>query len=422
MRECPIHSLGRLVDVGPHTAKRVSKTDLTRYLPRPYAFYLLDRGLVAFLPDRWSAGRAGSGGLIGWTRRGRGHSFLGLGELPPPDIYSRPCPTSRASWTRRGRRPDGRGGAAAAGLRRAAQAGRRAAGPGEAGPDAAATALVHEAYLRLVDVATAQHWNSRGHFFAAAAEAMRRILVEQGPPQAASQTRRRATDRCPSIPRPGRRRLRRDEELLALDDCASTGSPATIPQAAQLVKLRYFAGLSVEEAAAGPGHLRRHGLRHWAFARPRWRVLLELPMRCRPDKSHFFLRQPSRDPSHWRVRDSKEVPHHESRKEPRAVFFELCRQCAGGAVDLRLGRGLRGRRRGVAPTGGSVAELPTGTPAVSSDWRRCPGSRWPPSTSRFTKAPAPSSARTSCWSRSARAASASSSWPSRPSRSAARSP
>jgi RNA polymerase sigma factor (TIGR02999 family) len=109
-----------------------------------------------------------------------------------------------------------------------------------------ATALVHEAYIRLVDTEKAQHWNSRGHFFAAAAEAMRRILIENA--------RRKA-----SLKR-GAGWIRRDldennlvapqvlAELLALDGALDKLAQADA-QAAELVKLRYFAGLTVKQAA-----------------------------------------------------------------------------------------------------------------------------------------------------------------------------
>jgi RNA polymerase sigma factor (TIGR02999 family) len=127
-----------------------------------------------------------------------------------------------------------------------------------------ATALVHEAYLRLVDVEQAQHWNSRGHFFAAAAEAMRRILVENA--------RRKGT-----LKRGGRRaREALDEgnlvapqvsdELLALDEALSQLA-GTDPQAAELVKLRYFAGLTVKQAAEALGISPRAADFLWAFAR-----------------------------------------------------------------------------------------------------------------------------------------------------------
>jgi RNA polymerase sigma factor (TIGR02999 family) len=135
-----------------------------------------------------------------------------------------------------------------------------------------ATALVHEAYLRLVDTAQAQHWNSRGHFFAAAAEAMRRILVEQA--------RRKQADKRGG----GRQRVPLDEadiayfpdddDILAIDE-ALTLLAAEDPQAARLIQLRYFAGLSLEDAAALVGISRSSAYEHWAYARVRLRCLLD---------------------------------------------------------------------------------------------------------------------------------------------------
>ena len=127
-----------------------------------------------------------------------------------------------------------------------------------------ATALVHDAYIRLVDVDKAQHWNSRGHFFAAAAEAMRRILVDNA---RRKQSQKRGGDR---------RRLDLDQVTAAtsehaddvLDiDAALGGLAATDPQAADLVKLRYFAGLSIPEAAAVLGISPRSADFLWAYAR-----------------------------------------------------------------------------------------------------------------------------------------------------------
>jgi RNA polymerase sigma factor (TIGR02999 family) len=134
-----------------------------------------------------------------------------------------------------------------------------------------ATALVHEAYLRLVDVEEAQQWNSRGHFFAAAAEAMRRILVEQA--------RRKQRHRHGG----GRHRVslvelpaveRSPEDLLAVDE-ALTKLAAEDAAAADLVKLRFYAGFSVEEAADALGISRAQGYRHWTFARAWLRCALD---------------------------------------------------------------------------------------------------------------------------------------------------
>jgi RNA polymerase sigma factor (TIGR02999 family) len=127
-----------------------------------------------------------------------------------------------------------------------------------------ATALVHEAYLRLVDVEQAQQWNSRGHFFAAAAEAMRRILVEAA--RRKGRVRhggglRRADWLDVDVAAPAD-----DEQILLLDE-ALTRLAAVRPQAAELVKLRFFSGLTVEEAAPLLGLSPRTGRRLWVFAR-----------------------------------------------------------------------------------------------------------------------------------------------------------
>src|SRR5712692_2993940 len=109
-----------------------------------------------------------------------------------------------------------------------------------------ATALVHEAYLRLVDDDQAQHWNSRGHFFAAAAEAMRRILIDN----ARRKHRRKHGGSRAKVDLDGLEVAapEKSDELLALDE-ALAQLTATDPQAAELVKLRYFAGLTIRQAA-----------------------------------------------------------------------------------------------------------------------------------------------------------------------------
>jgi RNA polymerase sigma factor (TIGR02999 family) len=127
-----------------------------------------------------------------------------------------------------------------------------------------ATALVHEAYLRLVDVHQAQHWNSRGHFFAAAAEAMRRILIDRAREKLAlkrggDRTRVPLDEVDPPAGTP-------PEDLLALDETLKQLTRLD-PTAGQLVKLRYFAGLSVEEVAATMGLSTATAYRHWTFAR-----------------------------------------------------------------------------------------------------------------------------------------------------------
>jgi RNA polymerase sigma factor (TIGR02999 family) len=127
-----------------------------------------------------------------------------------------------------------------------------------------ATALVHEAYLRLVGPADAARWDSHGHFFAAAAEAMRRILVDHA--------RRKAAARRGG----GLARLELDPDLaaaseprgdlLALDE-ALDRLALEHPLHAEVVKLRYFAGLSLPETAAALGLSERTAGRHWAYAR-----------------------------------------------------------------------------------------------------------------------------------------------------------
>lgn len=126
------------------------------------------------------------------------------------------------------------------------------------------TALVHEAYLRLVDVERAQHWNSRGHFFAAAAEAMRRILVEQA---RRKQSKKRGGELVRvALPEEIADAQPRRDDLLALDE-ALDRLERHDSQAAGLVKLRYFAGLSHQEAAESLGLSRGAADRLWALAR-----------------------------------------------------------------------------------------------------------------------------------------------------------
>jgi RNA polymerase sigma factor (TIGR02999 family) len=127
-----------------------------------------------------------------------------------------------------------------------------------------ATALVHEAYLRLVGKDHGPLWDNRGHFFAAAAEAMRRILVERARHKATlkhgGKVRRLDLDRLgPSADDQAQEFLDLDEALSQLE--------THHPQAAQLVKLRYFAGLTHQQAAEALGIGRRAGDRLWALAR-----------------------------------------------------------------------------------------------------------------------------------------------------------
>jgi RNA polymerase sigma factor (TIGR02999 family) len=127
-----------------------------------------------------------------------------------------------------------------------------------------ATALVHDAYIRLVDVEKAQHWNSRGHFFGAAAEAMRRILVEKARRQRrlkrGGDLQRAELDALQfTIEGPG-------TDILALDE-ALTELGKKKPEILELVKLRYFAGLTVDEAANALGIASSTADRHWTYAR-----------------------------------------------------------------------------------------------------------------------------------------------------------
>jgi RNA polymerase sigma factor (TIGR02999 family) len=127
-----------------------------------------------------------------------------------------------------------------------------------------ATALVHEAYLRLVDAEGGGAWNSRGHFFAAAAEAMRRILVNRA-------RDKRRLKRGGDWERVEVKDLASDQaagslDILALDE-ALDGLTREESACAELVKLRFFAGLTQEEAALALGVTRRTANRYWAFAR-----------------------------------------------------------------------------------------------------------------------------------------------------------
>jgi RNA polymerase sigma factor (TIGR02999 family) len=134
----------------------------------------------------------------------------------------------------------------------------------EPGQTLEATALVHEAYLRLVDTKKAQHWNSRGHFFAAAAEAIRRILVESARRKSRRKRggdwRRRELELIePAVEGP-------DPNILAVDEALSQLA-CEHPENAELVKLRYFAGLTLAEAASALGISTATADRRWRYAR-----------------------------------------------------------------------------------------------------------------------------------------------------------
>jgi RNA polymerase sigma factor (TIGR02999 family) len=126
-----------------------------------------------------------------------------------------------------------------------------------------ATALVHEAYLRLVGDERPQDWNGRAHFFAAAAEAMRRILVEQA--RRKGRARHGGDRRRVDLDAAGLSADLPPDQLLSLDE-ALTRLAVRDPQAARLVDLHCFAGLSVEQAAAALGVSARTAYRDWAFA------------------------------------------------------------------------------------------------------------------------------------------------------------
>src|SRR6478672_11842061 len=127
-----------------------------------------------------------------------------------------------------------------------------------------ATALVHDAYIRLVDHQQSQRWDNRGHFFVAAAEAMRRILVEsarrrQSLKRGGGLDHQSVDDLAIAGPEP-------DDKVLAVSDALEQLS-ATDKTAAELVKMRYFAGLTGKDAAAALGLAERSADRIWAYAR-----------------------------------------------------------------------------------------------------------------------------------------------------------
>jgi RNA polymerase sigma factor (TIGR02999 family) len=127
-----------------------------------------------------------------------------------------------------------------------------------------ATALVHDAYLRLVGGQKVRRWDSRGHFFAAAAEAMRRILINRARDQ--KRAKRGGERRRVEFDRIEIALDTSDEQLIALDE-ALTQLSAEDPDAARLVNLRFFAGLTLKDAARSLGLARRTAERQWTYAR-----------------------------------------------------------------------------------------------------------------------------------------------------------
>jgi RNA polymerase sigma factor (TIGR02999 family) len=127
-----------------------------------------------------------------------------------------------------------------------------------------ATALVHEAFVRLVDRKRAQDWESRGHFFSAAAEAMRRILVDRarqhGALRRGGDLRRINIDAADLVDQVT------PDQLLSVDEALQELS-RNAPEVAEIVKLRYFAGLSIEQASRALQISTSTGYRHWTYAR-----------------------------------------------------------------------------------------------------------------------------------------------------------
>jgi RNA polymerase sigma factor (TIGR02999 family) len=126
------------------------------------------------------------------------------------------------------------------------------------------TALVHEAYLRLVGDEPSQGWENRRHFFAAAAEAMRRILIDAA--RRKQRTRHGGQHQRIDIDSQALAAEPPSEELLALDEALALLADEDPPKA-ELVKLRYFAGLTLEESAQALGISRATAARHWTYAK-----------------------------------------------------------------------------------------------------------------------------------------------------------
>ncbi|TWU33895.1 ECF-type sigma factor [Novipirellula artificiosorum] len=135
-----------------------------------------------------------------------------------------------------------------------------------------ATALVHEAYIRLVDVEQAQHWNSRGHFFAAAAEAMRRLLIDNARKKHALRRggdMQRLEISCLELP------ATESQVDLEAISAALDGLEKAFPQIAAVVKLKYFCGFTINEIAEALGISVSTVKRHWSYARARLHAELD---------------------------------------------------------------------------------------------------------------------------------------------------
>jgi RNA polymerase sigma factor (TIGR02999 family) len=133
------------------------------------------------------------------------------------------------------------------------------------------TALVHEAYVRLVDTEKVQHWDSRGHFFSAAAEAMRRILVEHA--RGKDRVKRGEGQPVVDIADLDPAASNRDETLLQVHDALDKLAEQDA-QAAEWIKLRFFGGFSAEEAAKVMGVAPSNAFLHWGYAKASLRRLL----------------------------------------------------------------------------------------------------------------------------------------------------
>ena len=126
-----------------------------------------------------------------------------------------------------------------------------------------ATELVHDAYLRLVDVKQTQHWQSRGHFFSAAAEAMRRILIDRYRKKSA--VKRGGDRKRVDFDKVDPSQVANDVDLLALNDAIQLLEQAD-PEAAEMAKLRLFAGLSIDDAGSALGIPHTSAYRQWSYA------------------------------------------------------------------------------------------------------------------------------------------------------------